>query len=45
MYWRRVCHMDISHFRLPKCATDKNYLSLIGRSQNNSLKQNSTYII
>ena len=45
VYWRCVCHMDISHFRQPDCATDKKYLSLIGRSQNSSLNQNSTYSI
>ena len=44
VYRRRFCHMDISHFRLPDCATDKKYSSLIG-SQNSSLKQNSTYSI
>ena len=42
VYRRHVYHMDISHFRLPDCATDKKYLSLIGRSQNSSVKQNST---
>ena len=45
VYLRRVCHMDISHFRLPDCATDKKYSSLIGRSRNSSLKRNSTYSI
>ena len=45
VYRRHVCHMDISHFRLPDCATDKKYSLLIGRSRKSSLKQNSTYSV
>ena len=37
--------MAISQYRIPDCATNMKYLSLIGRSQKSSLKRNSTYSI